>query len=163
MPFAQPKYKDDESSIALRRLYHLLEEKHAKCQQYLSTLEAQEASLAREEFEKVEQQSISAESIVSSIYTLQKVIDPLEALCGAPPSFSETQEPESLYALVAQSYSKLDALYADIQRQGNKTRALLKEKMQHTQKELLLLKKPHTPKSVFASESSSAFIINIEI
>ena len=151
-----------ERVALLRRFKRLLEEKRGKFREYLSALEAQEKSIAAGNTERIERQSLLGEAIVSEIYTIQKVIDPIEAMYRdiyAPEAASSSSDE----MLIPKLQADLEKLHCDIETQNKKNRDLLKSAMGRVRNELAQLKKPYARKSVFASESDSASLVDIRM
>ena len=147
----------------MRRFKRLLEEKRDKFREYLVALEAQEKSIAAQDAEKIEQQSLLGEAIVCELYTLQKVIDPIEAMyrdiyAGAASAASSDDE-----MLIPKLQADLEKMQADVEKQNKKNRELLKSAMEQVRGEIAHLKKPYPRKNVFASEGDSASIVDIRM
>ena len=69
-----------ERVAVLKRFRTLLEEQRLKFREYLTVLEKQEKSISDENTESILQHTELEESIIAEIFTIQKVIDPLEYL-----------------------------------------------------------------------------------
>ncbi len=157
-----------ERAALLRRFKRLLEEKRAKFREYLNALELQEKSIASGDIAAVEQQSILGESIVSEIYTVQKVLDPIEAMYRdmyggkSDAAASESSSQDDAERFIPKLQADLDKLQAEIQLQNKKNSELLKSAMAEVRNEIAGLKKPYARKSVYASESENASIIDIQ-
>ena len=67
-----------ERVAVLKRFRTLLEEQRLKFREYLTVLEKQEKSIADENSDAVLRHTELEESIIAEIFTIQKVIDPLE-------------------------------------------------------------------------------------
>lgn len=156
----------DERAAVLRRFKKLLEEKRNKFREYLSALERQEKSITAGDMALVERQSVLEDSIVAELYTIQKVIDPLEAMYrDIYRETSGASEPDAegdAERFIPKLEADLDKLHADIMRQNKKNRELLASGMAEVRKEIAGLKKPFPKKSVYASESGNASLIDIK-
>ena len=146
----------------LRRFKRLLEEKRKKFREYLSALEAQEKTIAAGDAEKIEQQSILGEAIISEIYTIQKVIDPIEAMYrdifAREVAGASTDE-----KIIPKLQADLQKLQGDIEKQNSKNRCLLKSAMGRLRGEIAQLKKPYARKNVFAKESDNATVVDMRV
>ena len=67
-----------ERVAVLKRFRSLLEQQRLKFREYLTVLEKQEKSISDENTDAVLQHTELEESIIAEIFTIQKVIDPLE-------------------------------------------------------------------------------------
>ena len=165
MPSSLSEEEIAERAAVLRRFKRLLEEKRGKFREYLKALELQEKSIAEGDAERIERQSILGEAIVSEIYSVQKVIDPIESMYrdihGGTPAAGKGAGQEA-EAVIPKLQSELEKLQADIQMQNKKNRELLKSAMAEVRGEIAGLKKPYARKSVYASDSESASIIDMQ-
>ncbi len=148
-----------ERAALLRRFKALLEEKRAKFRAYLAALEAQEKSIAGGDMLRVEQQADLGDAIVAELYTIQKVIDPVEAM------YREIQRSGSAAGgsepLIPKLQADLHKLQDDIVRQNEKNRELLRTSMGEVHAEITALRKPMRRKNVYAAESGNASVIDI--
>jgi hypothetical protein len=111
-----------ESKIAvLKRLREMLARQREKFQAYLVLLESQEASIRRGEAETLLAQVEMEHGIIAEIYSLRKVIAPLETLYRAA------------YPAAEQTIPRLQATLEDMGKHviahNARNRALLKDKM----------------------------------
>lgn len=155
----------DERTAVLRRFKKLLEEKRNKFREYLAALEQQEKSISEGNMAQVERQSVLEDYIVSELYTIQRVIDPIEEM------YRDIHRQKNIAGMVRDSEEEkfipklqadLDKLQEDILRQNKKNRELLKSGMAEVRQEINSLKKPFRKKNVYASESGNASIIDIQ-
>ncbi len=155
----------DQRAAVLRRFKKLLEEKRNKFREYLAALEQQEKSISEGNMEQVERQSVLEDYIVSELYTIQRVIDPIEEMYREihrkkdVPGGANTAEEEKF---IPKLQADLEKLQADIMEQNKKNRDLLKSGMAEVRKEISSLKKPFQKKNVYAAESGNASIIDIQ-
>lgn len=145
-----------ERVALLRRFRALLEEQRKKFRDYLSVLEKQESVIDSGDTDAMVRHTEIEQAIVSEIFTIQKVIDPMEALWReAHPLASETEIPHLK--------TDLEKLKADVLTQNEKNRELLKSKMNLIREQVVSLRNPYAKRaSVYASESHTGTRINIE-
>ena len=147
----------------MRRFKRLLEEKRGKFREYLSALEAQGKTIAAQDAERIEQQSLLGEAIVSELYTIQKVIDPIEAMYRDMYAREASSASSDDEMLIPKLQADLQKLQADIERQNKENRDQLKSAMGQVRNKIAQLKKPYARKNVFASESDSACFVDIRM
>ena len=150
-----------ERAALLRRFKSLLEEKRKKFREYLNALEELEKTIAVRDTERIEQQSILGEAIVGEIYTIQKVIDPIEAMYRDMGSAKASAADEE--RVIPELQADLSKLQCDIEKQNKRNRSLLKSAMGQLRGEIARLKKPYARKNVFATESDSATVVDMRI
>ena len=161
MPPQLSKEERLERAALLRRFKRLLEEKRGKFREYLNALEAQERSIAAGDAERIEKQSLLGEAIVSEICTIQKVIEPIEAMYRDMYSSKGAASDEETF--IPQLQADLSKMQRDIEKQNDKNRSLLKSAMGQLRSEIAQLKKPYARKNVFAAESDSASIVDMRV
>lgn len=154
-----PELKESEiqERIAiLHKFRQLLEQKRQKFRDYLSVLEKQEIAIANDDIDVMVSHAELEQSIVSEIFSIQKVIDPFEQLYKAVhPSASESEIPHL--------EADLEKLKTKVLAQNEINRNLLKNHMGDLRQKISGLKNPYTnKKSVYASDSSAASIIDIK-
>ena len=150
-----------ERAALLRRFKSLLEEKRKKFREYLNALEELEKTIAVRDTERIEQQSILGEAIVGEIYTIQKVIDPIEAMYRDMGSAKASAADEE--RVIPELQADLSKLQCDIEKQNKRNRSLLKSAMGQLRGEIAQLKKPYARKNVFATESDSATVVDMRV
>ena len=129
-----------ERVALLRRFKSLLEEQREKFRQYLTVLEKQETDIDSGDIDAMVSHTELEQSIVSEIFTIQKVIDPMESLWrDAHPAASESEIPRLK--------TDLDRLKADVLAQNEKNRDLLKSRMSVIRERVVSLKNPYAKRS----------------
>ena len=94
-----------EQNIAvLKRLREMLVRQRERFQAYLGLLEAEESSIRNDEAEKLLAQVEIERTIISEIFTLKKVILPLETLYQAAYPGTESTVPKLLCASHASGF-----------------------------------------------------------
>ena len=111
----------------LKRFKSLLQEQRDKFSEYLCVLEKQEVSIAENNIEAVMQHTELENNIIRNILNIQKVIEPIEKMY----SLSNPQDEN-----VLQLKNDLGRLQKSIQKQNEKNRIILNEKMAHVRKEI---------------------------
>ena len=111
----------------LKRFKSLLQEQRDKFSEYLCVLEKQEVSIAENNIEAVMQHTELENNIIQNILNIQKVIEPIEKMY----SLSNPQDEN-----VLQLKNDLGKLQKSIQKQNEKNRIILNEKMAHVRKEI---------------------------
>ncbi len=127
-----------EQNIAvLTRLRELLVRQRERFQAYLDLLERQEGSIRRDETEKLLAQVEMERTIIAEIYTLKRVIQPLESLYQAAYPGTESTVPRLKAAL--------EGMGAQIEAHNARNRQLLKDRMETLRKEISSLR--HLPRT----------------
>ncbi len=134
--------KEIEQRIALlRRLREILTAQRKKFSNYLALLEREEEIIRNGNLEKLESQVEVEQCIISEIFTLKKVIRPLDELY------------RKAYPLKEKSISNLESSLENIKKQvlakNEKNRLLLKEKMALLRQEIKDLRSGYSMKSPF--------------
>ncbi len=145
----------DERVAILKRLRQLLEEQRSKFRSYLTVLEKQERMIETGNVDAMVQQTELEQSIVGELYTIQKVIDPLEVMWkDTHPDASETEIPVLK--------TDLDRLKAEVLEQNKKNRELLKSHMTVLREKVAGLKNPYAKRtSVYADNPHTATRIDL--
>jgi hypothetical protein len=112
----------------LKRLREMLLRQREKFQAYLSLLEHEEASIRNGEPEKLLVQAEMEQAIIAEIFTLKKVIEPLETLYQA--AYPRTE------STVPRLKSTLDAMAQQVIAHNASNRALLRERMSDLRQEI---------------------------
>ncbi len=146
----------DERIAILKRFRHLLEEQRRKFREYLAVLEKQEAAIERDDVDVMVSHAELEQSIVSEIYTIQKVIDPFEQLYrDAHPGAKEAEIPKLK--------TDLETLKTQVLQQNEKNRELLKTHMQALRQKVAGINNPYANRSsVYSSDKHTASIIDIQ-
>ncbi len=145
----------DERVAILKRFRELLEEQRSKFREYLTVLEKQAEMIATENVDAMVRHTEIEQSIVAEIHTIQKVIDPLEAMYrDAHPGMNETEIPRLK--------TDLERLRKDVLEQNGKNRELLKSHMTVLRQQVASLRNPYAKRSsVYSSDSHTASRIDI--
>ena len=146
-----------EGRVALlKRFRQLLEEQRSKFREYLVVLERQAQTISTNNIDAMVRHTEIEQSIVSELYSIQKVIDPLEVMYrDIHPGASDTEIPKLK--------TDLEHLRKEVLVQNEKNRELLKSHMTVLRQQVLSLKNPYANRtSVYASDSQSATTIDIQ-
>lgn len=145
----------DERVAILKRFRELLEEQRRKFREYLVVLEKQEEMIATENIDAIVRHTEIEQSIVAELFTIQKVIDPMEELYKtAHPGITDTEIPKLK--------TDLDQLRHEVLVQNEKNRELLKSHMVLLRQKVVSLQNPYAKRtSVYASDSQTASLIDI--
>ncbi|HHU36599.1 MAG TPA: flagellar biosynthesis protein FlgN [Treponema sp.] len=153
-----PKLTDKEVAqrvAILKRFRALLDEQRTKFRDYLSVLEKQETMISEGNVDAIVQHTELEQGIISEIYTIQKVIDPLETMYRAA-------HPEQHDNEIPKLKTDLEKLRKDVLLQNEKNRELLKSHMQLLRQKVSSLKNPYANRSsVYASDAHTASLIDI--
>ncbi len=144
-----------ERVAILKRFRVLLKQQRSQFYEYLHVLEQQEKSIAEENTDAILKHTELEESIISNIFTMQKVIDPIEELynnvCTTP-----------LDTDVPQLKNELNSLQEEVLNQNKKNRELLHNHMAGLRQKLADLKRPYAQnESIYAQDAHHAEIIDI--
>jgi len=145
----------DERIAILKRFRQLLEQQRQKFREYLVVLEKQEEMIASENVDAIVHHTEIEQSIVSELYTIQKVIDPLEEMYkSANPGLPDTEIPKLK--------TDLDHLRKEVLVQNEKNRELLKSHMQVLRQRVISINNPYAKRqSVYAEQVHTAARIDI--
>ena len=116
----------------LKRLREMLLRQKEKFQAYLGLLEQEEKSIAGGDMEKLLAQVELEKTIIADIFTLKRVITPLEALYTAAYPHAESTVPRLQEAL--------EDMGKEIVVRNGRNRALLKERMEDLRREISTLR-----------------------
>ncbi len=146
----------DERVAVLKRFKKLLQEQRNKFNEYLVVLETQQRSIAEENIDAIVHHTELEQEIIGDIFTIQKVIDPIEKMY----KFSQPQKNDSE---VLRLKTDLDNLQVQVLDQNKKNRELLQSRMTHLKKEIVSInpKFSYQPKAVHAEASSSLIDISV--
>ncbi len=157
MPSELTQEEVDERVAILKRFRQLLEQQRGKFREYLSVLERQRAMIETDNVDAMVSHAEIEQSIVSEIQTIQKVIDPMEAMYrSAYPAAPDSEIPRL--------QTDLGALRREVLAQNEKNRELLKTHMTTLRQQVISLKNPYAnKKSIYAQESRSAAVVDIKL
>jgi hypothetical protein len=138
----------EENKVAvLKRLREMLLRQKEKFQAYLGLLEQEEKSITGGDTEKLLAQVELEKTIIAEIFTLKKVITPLEALYTAAYPLSESTVPRLRDAL--------EDMGQQVVARNSRNRALLKERMEELRREITTLRAWPRAASPFAEVQPS--------
>jgi hypothetical protein len=138
----------EENRIAvLKRLREMLLRQKEKFQAYLGLLEQEEKSIVGGDTEKLLAQVELEKTIIADIFTLKKVISPLEALYTAAYPRAESTVPRLKEAL--------EDMGQQVVARNSRNRALLKERMEELRREISTLRAWPRATSPFAEVQPS--------
>jgi len=132
----------DQRVAILRRFKGLLEQQRERFQKYLALLENQEAVIGSGSGEEILAHVELEEQIVADIFSMQRVINPLEDMYrkAIPQSFADDEIPELK--------TSLQDMKIRVQAQSAKNRELLSARMSEIRTEMDVLKDSPFAKSV---------------
>ena len=125
----------------LRRLRETLATQREKFSNYLALLEKEEEIIRNGNLDKLESQVEVEQSIISEIFTLQKVIRPLDELYRKSYPLKETS--------ILNLESSLENIKKQVLVKNDRNRLLLKEKMALLRQEIKDLRSGYSMKSPF--------------
>ncbi len=135
----------DERVAVLRRFRELLLRQRDKFSQYMDLLERQRADIEKGDVDALVAHVELEQGIVSEIFAVQKVIDPLEDMYRAAYA---GKEPEGVTELRA----TLGTLKEEVTTRNAENRALLKQRMEMLRHEIMSINNPYAKRrSVYAS------------
>ena len=142
-----------ERVAVLKRFRTLLEQQRLKFREYLTVLEKQEKSICDENTDAVLQHTELEESIIAEIFTIQKVIDPLE--------YMYTNICKNEHSDIPHLKTDLDDLQKRVLAQNKKNRELLRTHITGLRQQIASLKRPYAHKeSIYAGTARTATILN---
>ena len=145
-----------ERVAVLKRFRTLLEEQRLKFREYLTVLEKQEKSISDENTESILHTELE-ESIIAEIFTIQKVIDPLEYLYTDICS-DETDSD------IPHLKTDLDDLQQRVLDQNKKNRELLQTYVSGLRQQVAALKRPYAHKeSIYANTGRTPALVDLSL
>jgi len=139
------KQELDERVAVLKRFRELLVRQREKFSDYMSLLERQRADIEKGDVDALVSHVELEQSIVSEIFSVQKVIDPLEDMYRAS---YHGAEPEGITEL----RSTLSTLKDEVVARNSENRALLKQRMEMLRHEIISVNNPYSKRrSVYSS------------
>ena len=145
-----------ERVAILKRFRSLLEEQRLKFREYLTVLEKQEKSISAENTEAVLQHTELEESIIAEIFTIQKVIDPLE--------YMYTNICKNEHSDIPHLKTDLDDLQKRVLAQNKRNRELLQTHITGLRQQIASLKRPYAHKeSIYAGTARTAALVDLSL
>ncbi len=133
----------DERVMLLKKLRETLLRQRDKFRNYLNLLEKEEAAIINDDMEKLEQHIQLEQSIIQEIYSIQRVINPLEDMYRV--AFPEKE------ATIPELKISLEKLKSMVTGRNLKNRILLKERMENLRLQIKNLPHAFTAASPFAT------------
>jgi len=146
-----------ERIAVLKRFRTLLEQQRLKFREYLTVLEKQEKSISDENTDAVLQHTELEESIIAEIFTIQKVIDPLEYMyTNICKNTGDSDIPHLK--------TDLDNLQKRVLDQNKKNRELLRTHITGLRQQIASLKRPYAHKeSIYAGTARTAALVDLSL
>ena len=146
-----------ERVAVLKRFRTLLEKQRLKFREYLTVLEKQEKSIADENSDAVLRHTELEESIIAEIFTIQKVIDPLEYMYTNICRNTEHSD-------IPHLKTDLDDLQKRVLAQNKKNRELLRTHITGLRQQIASLKRPYAHKeSIYAGTARTAALVDLSL
>ncbi|MGP1594432.1 MAG: flagellar biosynthesis protein FlgN [Treponema sp.] len=146
-----------ERVAILKRFRTLLEQQRLKFREYLTVLEKQESSITESKAEALAQHTELGEAIVAEIFTIQKVIDPLEYLYADVCKTADNTE-------IPHLKNDLALLQEQVIAQNNKNRELLSTQMTGLRQQIASLKRPYMHReSIYAVNADPARFVDLSL
>lgn len=146
-----------ERVAVLKRFRTLLEQQRLKFREYLTVLEKQEKSICDENTDAVLQHTELEESIIAEIFTIQKVIDPLEYMYANICNNAVASD-------IPHLKTDLDDLQKRVLDQNKKNRELLQTHIVGLRQQIASLKRPYAHKeSVYAGTARTAALVDLSL
>ena len=145
-----------ERVAVLKRFRTLLEQQRLIFREYLTVLEKQEKSICDENTDAVLQHTELEESIIAEIFTIQKVIDPLE--------YMYTNICKNEHSDIPHLKTDLDDLQKRVLAQNKKNRELLQTHIIGLRQQIASLKRPYAHKeSIYAGTARTATLVDVSL
>lgn len=147
----------DQRVAVLKRFKALLQEQRKKFSDYLVVLETQERSIHEENIDALVHHTELEQSIIGDIFTIQKVIDPIEEMYRlGMPDKDDTE--------VVRLKSDLNKLQSQVMGQNQKNRELLQSRMADLRQEMISIKPDYRySKQALSKQEVSASLVDISI
>lgn len=147
----------DQRVAVLKRFKALLQEQRKKFSDYLVVLETQERSIHEENIDALVHHTELEQSIIGDIFTIQKVIDPIEEMYRlGMPDKDDTE--------VVRLKSDLNKLQSQVIDQNQKNRELLQSRMADLRQEMISIKPDYRySKQALSKQGISASLVDISI
>jgi hypothetical protein len=140
----------DRNAAVLVRLRGMLLRQREKFAAYLDVLEREEGAIREDDADRLAACVELEGSVIADIYTLKKVIDPLEDLYQAA---WPGREP-----VVTELESTLERMSAEVIEKNAANRALLRQKMDEMRLEIASLRRWPRPTSTFAAAAAPSLV-----
>ena len=146
-----------ERVAVLKRFRSLLEQQRIKFREYLTVLEKQEKSIAADNADAVMLHTELEESIIAEIFTIQKVIDPLEYMYTNICKNTEHSD-------IPHLKTDLNDLQKKVLAQNKKNRELLQTHITGLRQQIASLKRPYAHKeSIYAGTARTAALVDLSL
>ena len=147
----------DQRVAVLKRFKALLQVQRKKFSDYLVVLETQERSIHEENIDALVHHTELEQSIIGDIFTIQKVIDPIEEMYRlGMPDKDDTE--------VVRLKSDLNKLQSQVIDQNQKNRELLQSRMADLRQEMISIKPDYRySKQALSKQEVSASLVDISI
>lgn len=147
----------DQRVAILKRFKALLQEQRKKFSDYLVVLETQERSIHEDNIDALVHHTELEQSIIGDIFTIQKVIDPIEEMYRfGMPDRDDTE--------VVRLKSDLNKLQSQVIDQNKKNREVLQSRMADLHQEMISIKPDYRYSSqILTKKDSSASLMDISI
>lgn len=146
-----------ERIAVLKRFRTLLEQQRRKFREYLTVLEKQEESICDENTDAILRHTELEESIIAELFTIQKVIDPLEYMYAN--MCANTVDID-----IPHLKTDLEDLQRKVLTQNKKNRDLLQAHITGLRQQIVALKRPYAHKeSIYAETSRTAALIDVSL
>ncbi len=151
------KQEIDQRVAVLKRFKKLLQEQRNKFNEYLVVLETQQRSISEENIDAIVHHTELEQEIIGDIFTIQKVIDPIEKMYKL--SYPEKSDSE-----VLKLKTDLDQLQVRVLDQNKRNRELLQSRMSDLKEEILSINSNYSYQSkAFAKEEVRASLLDISV
>lgn len=145
----------EERKAVLRRFRALLEQQREKFREYLQVLNSQADMIEQENVEALVAHTEIEQNIITELYTIQKVINPLEDMY-------RTVHPETPESDIPHLQSDLAALRTQVLTKNEENRELLKSRMQQLRQKITTARTGYgSTRGIYASDAQSASMIDI--
>ena len=149
----------DERVALLRKFRSLLEQQRNKFREYLTVLEKQQDSIAKENPENLIAHTELEQQVVKNIANLQKVIVPMSKMYKASVPMAHTDEDSN----IAQIQNELNDLQSRVLKQNQINRDLLREHIESIRNQIQNFKNPYkNARSVYAQPQRVASFVEVE-
>jgi flagellar biosynthesis/type III secretory pathway chaperone len=139
-----------ERVAILKKLRETLLQQRDKFKQYLHVLDEEKKDIENEDVQTLQQHIEIEKSIVSEIFTFQKVIQPLEHMYRSAYPYKE----QSIHSL----QDSLQTLKTEVLERNEQNQILLQEKMGHVHNRILSVRKPNKTRSLYGSSAPPSLV-----